>query len=123
MIKEKENEFKETSNFFGLNQRGDFRVTLNEVNCSVKFLDFENEKLNGLKLRIFNGYLENISMGGLKLICDYDFPVKQSVLIEMTFSFKNHEFILKGEIVRKEEHNNKNLVAYGVYFYKKGAQP
>ena len=65
---------------------------------------------------MFNGYLENISLGGLKLICEYDFPVKESILIEITFSLKNHEFILKGKVLRKEENNNKDLVAYGIYF-------
>ena len=116
MIKDKVNVFKETSDFLGPNHRNNFRVTLNEINCSVKFLDFENKTLSALTHKMFNGYLENISMSGLKLICDFDFPVKQSILIEINFELKNHEFILRGEIVRKEENNNKDLVAYGIQF-------
>ena len=48
LIKDKDKVFKKTTNFLGPNHRGNFRVTLNEINCSVKFLDFENKKLKGL---------------------------------------------------------------------------
>ena len=105
-----------TPNFFGPNLRKDFRVALNNEDCLVEFLEFENKKLDRLKHKQFNGYLENISMGGIKLICSFDLPVKHSILIETKFMLKDQEFSLKGKIVRKGEYTNKNVVAYGVHF-------
>lgn len=105
-----------TSNFFGFDQRKDFRVSVNEKGCLVEFLEFENKNLNKLKNKTFNGYIENISASGIKLSCGYDLPVKESIIIETKFSFKDEEFCLKGELKRKEEHNHKNLFIYGVHF-------
>jgi len=59
----------------------------------------------------FNGYLENIGVGGLKHVCSYDFPAKKNIILEIRVSFKGEEFCLKREIRRKEEHNRKNMFA------------
>ena len=36
VIEDKENVFKKTSEIFGPNHRNNFRVSLNEINCSIK---------------------------------------------------------------------------------------
>lgn len=117
-VKMKENiiEDNKTPNFLGPNLRETFRVALNEKDCLVQFLEFENKQLQKLKGKQFNGYLENISVGGLKLICSYNLPAKQSIILEIRFSLKGEDFCLKGEIMRKEEHNHKNMFAYGIHF-------
>lgn len=103
-------------NFLGPNLRKTFRVVVNENHCSVRFLELENSRLQKLKGKRFDGYLENISIGGLKLICDYDLPVKQNIFIEISFRLKDEKFCLKGEILRKEVHNHKDMFVYGIKF-------
>ncbi|MGM8366557.1 PilZ domain-containing protein [Virgibacillus sp. W0181] len=114
--KNNKNKSNESINYIRLDHRKSFRVPLLKEDCLVEFLEFENNNLNKLKNKTFNAHLENISIGGLKLNCSYDFPAKQSILIKMNFSLKGHEFNLKGKIVRKEEHNHKDIVSYGVQF-------
>jgi hypothetical protein len=107
---------RKKADFLGSNQRNDFRVPLHNKECTVEFLEFENQNLTMLKNKKFQAYLENISLKGAKLYSSYDLPVKQSILIESKFSLKEQEFCLKGEINRKEEYNQNNLVAYAIQF-------
>ncbi len=105
-----------TRNYIGANYRRTFRVGVDKKNCLVKFVEFENNKFNKLKDREFECYIENISIGGLKLVCQYDIPIKQSIIIKITFSLKEQEFCLTGKIVRKENYQHNQLVSYGVQF-------
>ncbi|WP_226037775.1 PilZ domain-containing protein [Aquibacillus saliphilus] len=103
-------------NFMELDKREFFRVELIEKNCLVEFIDFENTQLRKLQNKKFDAFIENISLGGMKITCPYNLPVKQSITVQMTFELKQEDFCIQGEIVRKEEHNHKDWVSYGVGF-------
>ncbi|MRH43895.1 hypothetical protein GH741_14730 [Aquibacillus halophilus] len=115
-LKNQEKKDEKLPNFFGKNRREHFRVPLSDQTCLVEFIDFENEKLNNLKNKKFNASIENISLGGMKVDCTYNFPVRQKISILIRFSLKDEDFSLKGEILRKEEHNHLDSISYGIRF-------
>lgn len=99
--------------FSGVNNRENFRVALDDVNCFVEFLDVDNDNLNP---KFFNGVLKNISVGGVKFVCDYEYPIEEELEIKVRFSLNDSRFILKGIIVRKELYPERNRFGYGVKF-------
>ncbi|WP_047984470.1 PilZ domain-containing protein [Ornithinibacillus californiensis] len=99
--------------FSGVNLRENFRVSLDDVHCFVEFLDVENEELNP---KFFNGVLKNISVGGVKFVCDFEYPIEDDMMIKVRFSLKNSMFIVKGRIVRKELYPERDRFGYGVQF-------
>lgn len=62
-----------SSNFLGKNKRHDFRVPVKIPYVTLQ--EFENEKLAKLKYRKFEGQLENISIGGMKLVSNCNLPI------------------------------------------------
>ncbi|MGP4041014.1 PilZ domain-containing protein [Gracilibacillus sp. D59] len=106
------------TNILEENTRHNFRITLYQQPCLITLIQLENSHLKQLKNKQFYGYIENISTSGLKFLCHFNFPVKERVLIKLNVAIKSYHFILKGEIIRKEEHKLSNQIAYGVKFYK-----
>lgn len=97
-----------------VNRRKYFRVQVIQ-NCTIQFIGSENANLNKLKYKIFQGTIENISLGGLKFTCPFNLPVKEKIMIIINFSLNNQEFSLNAQIIRKEEDFKKNF-GYGVEF-------
>jgi len=99
--------------FSGVNLRENFRVNLDDVHCFIEFLDVDNEELDP---KFFNAKLKNISVGGMKFVCEHEYPVEEEMLIKVRFSLRNSMFILKGRIVRKELYPAREEFGYGVQF-------
>ncbi|WP_141433827.1 PilZ domain-containing protein [Bacillus sp. 03113] len=97
-------------------QRSSFRVNVNQIYCTITFYHFGNIKLQNLKNKKINGYIENISLTGLKILSDYELPVRHDISILISFKLKDFVFNLKGKIVRREDHLENKLVAYGIHF-------
>ncbi|WP_175495257.1 PilZ domain-containing protein [Gracilibacillus orientalis] len=98
------------------NARDHFRITLYQQPCLITLIHLENPHLSQLKNKQFYGYVDNVSTSGLKFLCNFNFPVKDRVMIKLNISVKSYHFTLKGEIIRKEEHRQNKQIAYGVLF-------
>lgn len=98
------------------NNRNNFRVPVPPTECVLEFISFEDKKLESLKMKVFKGTIENISVSGMKFLCRYNLPVKQCIKVHVSFMIKNQPFKLEGEIVRKEEQLQKDIIGYGVKF-------
>lgn len=105
-----------TQIYTGKNRRKCFRVEVDNIYCIIKFIDFANSKLNKLKNRTINGYIENISLSGLKIVSDYELPVRSDIRITISFKLEDYVFTMKGKIVRREDHIENKYVGYGVEF-------
>jgi len=55
------------------------------MECTVKLAELENPKLKSLMGKTFAGKIDNISAGGLKLLCGFDFPIKDKIVLEFSF--------------------------------------
>lgn len=87
------------------------------MECTVKLAELENPKLKSLTGKTFAGKIDNISAGGLKLLCGFDFPIKDKIVLEFSFDIYDESFCVKGEIIRKEEYRKSNhTYGYGVQF-------
>jgi c-di-GMP-binding flagellar brake protein YcgR len=70
------------------NKRKAFRIEVFE-DCSFEFLEFENQTLLKLRNRKGEGKITNISAAGIQLNCSYDLPIKEKILVQLTFSLHN----------------------------------
>lgn len=113
--KKKTDEANKTENIIS-NRRKNFRLPIHLDDCTLEFWEFENKQLERLKNKKINTTIENISAQGLKVVAEYNLPVKNSIIVNITFKLFEQEFSFKGEIVRKEEHRKENHIAYGVHF-------
>lgn len=95
-------------------RRENFRVKLLEQECTFELIDFGDKLLERLKHRQGEGKIRDISRTGLKLICDYDLPVRKHIFLQLHFMLQDEEFSFKGKIVRKEELMND--IIYGIEF-------
>ncbi|MRI67807.1 PilZ domain-containing protein [Gracilibacillus thailandensis] len=100
------------------NVRNNFRITLNQQPCLITLIHLENAQLSQLTNKQFYGYVDNISTSGLMFLCNFNFPVKDRVTVQLNIAIKSYHFTLNGEVIRKEEHKKKKQVAYGVQFHK-----
>nr|WP_231710758.1 PilZ domain-containing protein [Gracilibacillus suaedae] len=100
------------------NIRNNFRITLHHHPCLITLIHLENAQLSRLKDKQFYGYVDNISTSGLMFLCNFNFPVKERVIVKLNISIKSYQFTLNGEVIRKEEHKKKKQIAYGVQFHK-----
>lgn len=97
-------------------KRNSFRIDLPGIESTFTLLDFGNNSLGALKNRSFYGRISDISIGGLKFLSSYDFPIKFNIITKMNFTFHGEEFELKGKIIRREDHIKGKSVVYGVQF-------
>lgn len=95
-------------------RRNAYRVQLLEQTCKFEFINFGDKALEKLINRKGEGKIRDISRTGMKLICNYDLPVRKKVFLQLHFVLFNEEFSLKGKIVRKEELMND--IVYGIEF-------
>jgi c-di-GMP-binding flagellar brake protein YcgR len=97
-----------------INRRAHFRVSLSHHECNVEVIYFENKQPQALKNKKFIGYIEDISLGGFKLLCPNRLPINQVISIKISTKLKGKEFIILGNILRKEEHIENEISSYGV---------
>ncbi|RYM05907.1 PilZ domain-containing protein [Sporolactobacillus sp. THM7-7] len=97
-------------------KREHHRIQMNREACTIRIIDFGEQCLKRLNNRTFNGAIIDISLGGLKFSSDIDFPIKDDVLIELSFQVAERKLRLKGTIVRKEMKRRLATIFYGVQF-------
>jgi hypothetical protein len=97
-------------------KRRHHRVTVDHVSCMIKLTDFENKKYQAWVNKTVEGKIEDLSVGGLKLLCEIDLPIKQRVEIEVQFDILDESFQLKGEFIRKESRFQEKWIEYGICF-------
>lgn len=93
-----------------------FRVDVPDIECNFEFAYIGGQSFNLLKNKKGVGKIKDISAGGIKMICDYDIPLRTEVIINIEFELKNEPFSLKAQILRKEEHYNLPYFVYGMQF-------
>jgi c-di-GMP-binding flagellar brake protein YcgR len=94
------------------NRRDNFRFRINIKNTLMEVL-----KIGSLDVNQYV-YCEivDVSAGGVGILIDYDFPLREKVYVKVHFYLDNEEFILNGRIVRKIEKLKKRAVLYGIQF-------
>ncbi|MCQ6278573.1 PilZ domain-containing protein [Bacillus sp. EB600] len=98
------------------NKRKNFRVKANDIYCIVKFDHFGDPKLQKLKDKTIEGYIEDISLTGMKFVSNYELPVRSDIRITTSFQLDQFVFSLKGKIVRRQDHLKFENVIYGIEF-------
>ncbi|MEC0181229.1 PilZ domain-containing protein [Paenibacillus peoriae] len=99
-----------------LNRREAFRLGVPDEGCAFEFLHFGDETLAGLTHRKGIGKIQDISAKGLRLICDYDLPLKKTILIQIEFELNKEPFTLQAHLIRKEAHISQPFITYGLIF-------
>jgi c-di-GMP-binding flagellar brake protein YcgR len=99
-----------------IDRRGFHRINVNHVDCYIVFKDFGTEKLNKLVEKYIDGEIDDISVGGMKLLTSYDLPVHYHIVGQLIFKLKDEEFNLMGEFVRKESKVESTQFIYGIKF-------
>ncbi|MDR7080079.1 c-di-GMP-binding flagellar brake protein YcgR [Neobacillus niacini] len=94
------------------NRRDNFRFRINIKNTVMEVL-----KIGSLNV---NEYIDceivDVSVGGVGILSDYDFPLREKVYVRVHFYLDHEEFLLNGRIVRKVENIKKRAVIYGIQF-------
>jgi hypothetical protein len=98
------------------NRRKCLRIEVEKIYCMMKFDEFGDSKLNNLKSKTIDGYIEDISLTGLKFVSNFELPVRSDIKITVSFKLDNFVFILPGKIVRRSDHLNNDFVTYGIQF-------
>lgn len=66
--------------------------------------------------KYIDGEIDNISVGGMKLLTNYDLPVHYHIIGQLIFTLKDEKFDLLGEFVRKESKVECKEFIYGIRF-------
>ncbi|MEH7273214.1 PilZ domain-containing protein [Neobacillus vireti] len=94
------------------NKRDNFRFRINIKNTLMEVL-----KIGSLDVNQYV-YCEivDVSAGGVGILSEYDFPLREKVYIKIHFNLDHEEFVLNGRIVRKTENIKKRILLYGIQF-------
>jgi c-di-GMP-binding flagellar brake protein YcgR len=94
------------------NRRDNFRIRVSIKNTVMEVLKIGSTYVNE------HDYCEivDVSAGGVGILSDYDFPLREKVYIKIHLYLNDEEFTLNGRIVRKIEKINKRSIFYGVQF-------
>ncbi|MGJ9385245.1 PilZ domain-containing protein [Salipaludibacillus sp. CF4.18] len=120
-LKQKESQVnkltKEVKDVEDQEQRKAFRIDMPFDRCTFSIIKIGNKMLKkGSNER--PGSISDLSVNGMQLITDMDFPVRKHVVLRMTFKIKGEEFKVVGVIKRKLELNLKPKMTYGIEFKK-----
>lgn len=99
-----------------IEKRNSYRINLPKIESTFTLMEFGNSSIGKLKNRNFNGVIEDLSIGGLKFLTSFEFPVKYNIIIKINFTFYGELFDLKGKIMRKEDYIKGKSISYGVQF-------
>ena len=109
----KRNNFKKSS--FN-NRRKDFRLEIFNESAVVTLISCDDKKFNKIIGKKFTGYISNLSVSGLKLLSEYNLPIKCRFKVRVEFTLNKTPFIIHAYLLRKEEHIKENLISYGFQF-------
>lgn len=94
------------------NRRDNFRFRINIKNTLMEVLKIGSLDVN----EYFYCEIVDVSAGGVGILSEYDFPLREKVYVKINFYLDNEEFMLNGRIVRKTENIKKRAVLYGIQF-------
>jgi len=96
------------------NSREAFRVNFFIKKCAYSILEIANQTSidNSWK----EGEIRDLSFKGMKLISDFDLPVKKRVKLKIKFNLGDEDFTLVGIIVRQEIYKDEPQMIYGIQF-------
>jgi c-di-GMP-binding flagellar brake protein YcgR len=94
------------------NRRDNFRFRINIKNTLMEVLKIGSLDVN----EYFYCEIVDVSAGGVGILSEYDFPLREKVYVKVHFYLNNEEFMLNGRIVRKTENIKKRAVLYGIQF-------
>ena len=99
-----------------IEKRQFFRLDLQSYNLECRFylINIGEKYPENIRKEEGKGYILDISGGGLNLLCDFDFPIRQGVFLEIHFKLENQAFFVKGQIIRKLD--TMTELNYGVRF-------
>ena len=72
----------------------------------MKFDHFGDHKLQKLEDKTIDGYIEDISLTGIKFVSNYELPIRSDIRITTSFQLDQFVFSIKGKIVRRQDHLN-----------------
>lgn len=99
-----------------IEKRNAYRIKLPNIESTFTLMEFDKNSLGKLKNRNFNGVIEDISIGGVKFLTSFEFPVKYNIILKINFTFYGEVFDLKGKIMRREDYIKGKSISYGVQF-------
>ncbi|MEC1522159.1 PilZ domain-containing protein [Neobacillus niacini] len=94
------------------NRRDNFRFRINIKNTLMEVIKIGNLDVN----EYIYCEVVDVSAGGVGILSEYDFPLREKVYVKINFYLDNEEFMLNGRIVRKTENIKKRAVLYGIQF-------
>ncbi|MFS0672057.1 PilZ domain-containing protein [Ornithinibacillus sp. 179-J 7C1 HS] len=99
-----------------LSGRKNYRVKVYNCPAELTILDSEENKFKKLNGKKFDGSIEDISLSGVRIKCEYSLPVNVKFKLRINFTLKNEEFKLDALLIRKEEHFKIKSITYGIEF-------
>ncbi|MDN3956533.1 PilZ domain-containing protein [Sporolactobacillus laevolacticus] len=104
-------------------RRRHHRLKLDGEKCTVRIIDFGEHTLQRLNNKSFEVEMLDISLGGMKISCSIDFPVREEVDVVLSFTKEDGTVIhVKGLVMRKETKHGRRTVNYGIQFINPSAK-
>ncbi|MCA0972283.1 PilZ domain-containing protein [Halobacillus litoralis] len=97
-------------------QRSNFRIDLNEKDSKLIIESIDGDLEHKLKGKVIGGYIDNISVSGIKFVCPYNLPVSSNIKVKSVFTLGTEYFELDAVMVRKEENVKNKQRGYGIKF-------
>ncbi|MYL29729.1 hypothetical protein GLW03_07825 [Halobacillus halophilus] len=92
------------------------RVDVPHIESKIIIIDIDTKRFKALNQKYFTGYIENISLTGLKFSSAYNIPIQENITISLHFSLDDEDFTLQARMARKHEELSSSAVVYGVEF-------
>lgn len=86
------------------------------IESKIIIIDIDTKRFKALNQKYFTGYIENISLTGLKFSSAYNIPIQENITISLHFSLDDEDFTLQARMARKHEELSSSDVVYGVEF-------
>lgn len=103
-------------------RRRDYRLAVDDEPCQVQILDFGDRSLRKLNNKNVDAKIKDISLGGIRLSCPLNFPIKEEVLIHVSFPMDEGTRIhMQGTVAWKKVKHGRAAVEYGVAFQRLSA--
>lgn len=96
------------------NRRKSFRVDLTMIECKFKEISIGHKDVEESIQK--QGMISDLSVTGMQLRTESDLPVREPVVLEISFQIKDHPFHFIGIVRRKFEFMNKLHLTYGIEF-------
>ncbi|MCO7176439.1 PilZ domain-containing protein [Sporolactobacillus kofuensis] len=94
-----------------IERRKHHRIKLSGEKCTIRVIDFGEHTLQKLNNKSFDVEMLDLSVGGMKIKCTIDFPVKKEVYFALSFAKEDGTMIhVKGMVTRKEVKHGRRTI-------------